>query len=259
MVDYPKNKDVIVLPKKKFKYNTNTQQVEPMYENYNPKENILSAQTPQLTPPSQQFTPPSIDQMRQEAQNGMPNAGNNYAMPTSGDPFMDKIKGILAQGAPAVTNTQAFQEMLPTAYAGNKNLGDLQKSYEQQYRDFQIKNARPGYTDQEIANYIESIPAITEEDNTKLPPPPPSLPVVEPPENFMERRQSGVEFTGMPTIETPVVQQPQTNILASLQEARNKMDKGEISREEYNLLRQQLTAKTPQQTIAQLAFPGIYR
>ena len=140
----------------KLKYNPKTGQMEPEVMNYG--KTGFQAPTADI----KQFVPyvdqeQMIRKSQQERSQGMPTAANDYAPRSSGDPFMDKIMGILASGAPAVTNTDEFQQLMPTAYAGNQNLQDLQNSYEQRYRDYQIVNSRPGYTDAEIDAYMNQM------------------------------------------------------------------------------------------------------
>lgn len=142
----------------KLRYNPKTGKMEPEVATYG-KDNFQT-QMPMQSPAPVVDQAQMIRQSQQERSQGMPTAANAYAPAPSGDPFMDKIKGMLAAGAPAVTNTEEFQKMMPEQYAGNQNLQDLQKSYEQRYQDFQTSNARPGFTDEQVAAYKPAFDAV---------------------------------------------------------------------------------------------------
>lgn len=183
----------------KLRYNPKTGKMEPEVMTYG-KDNF-QAGMPMQSPSPMVNQGQMIRQSQQERSQGMPTAANAYAPASSGDPFMDKIKGILAAGAPAVTNTDEFQKMMPEAYAGNQNMQDLQKSYEQRYRDSQIALARPGYTDAQIEEHLKVFnqdgsavytpPAYTEQPTSPIGPEtletdtfPPANPAVDPRREF---------------------------------------------------------------------------
>jgi len=162
----------LVVLAQKWVYNQASGKVERQYDKtLSPKEKIESDQLAKYALPQQgtQFEQPTVTQAREMTQ--------AQQMPSSGDPFMDKIKGILAQGAPAITNTQAFQEQMPTAYAGNQNMQDLQRQYEQQYQNYLVQNAKPGYTDPQIEKYLQAeqaVPPITSMASPIIPSPKPT-------------------------------------------------------------------------------------
>ena len=142
----------------KLRYNPKTKKVEPEVMTYGKDQ--FQPQMPMQAPSPMVDQNKMIRQPQQERSLGVLTAANAYAPAPSGDPFMDKIKAMLASGAPAVTNTEEFQKTMPEAYAGNKNLQDLQDSYARRYQDAQIAMARPGYTDEQIAAYQAPEPEI---------------------------------------------------------------------------------------------------
>ena len=129
-------------------------------------KNQFSAQMP-IQAPSPYIDEAQAIQTGQQARSlGTPNVANNYAMQSTVDHFMDKIKQMLASSTPDVTNTEEFQKMMPEAYSGNQNMKDLQSSYQQRYNDYNIQKARPGYSDEQVAAYqqqIQSQPVTTEQ------------------------------------------------------------------------------------------------